>query len=77
MLEEMADAIEGKPITVKLTPDVVSLAFLERVRSASESRRFSAVHVDSFATLFRESDPLKAPLAKEIATGFRSGRTER
>jgi hypothetical protein len=51
MLEEIADAIEGKPIKVKLTPDVVSLAFLERVLQAcspQSPRRFSAFHVDSF-----------------------------
>jgi hypothetical protein len=51
MLEETANAIEDKAMKVRLTPDVVSSAFLERVmhvRSASESRRFSAVSVDSF-----------------------------
>jgi hypothetical protein len=53
MLKEIADAIEGKPIKVKLRPDVVSLASLERVPqacSAPESWRFSAVSVDSFVT---------------------------
>jgi hypothetical protein len=76
MLEEMADAIEGKPIKVKLRPDVVSLAFLQRVLqacSAPESWRFSAVSVDSFATLFRQINLLTASLAKEIATGFSTG----
>jgi hypothetical protein len=49
--EEMADAIEDKPMNVKLTPDVVSLAFLERVLQACAPQshgRFSAVDVDSF-----------------------------
>jgi hypothetical protein len=53
MLKEIANAIEGKPIKVKLRPDVVSLASLERVPqacSAPESWRFSAVSVDSFVT---------------------------
>jgi hypothetical protein len=51
MLGEMADGIEDKPMKVRLTPDVVSSAFLERVlqvRSAPESWRFSAVSVDPF-----------------------------
>jgi hypothetical protein len=51
MLGEMANGIEDKPMKVRLTPDGVSSAFLERVlqvRSAPESRRFSAVSVDPF-----------------------------
>jgi hypothetical protein len=76
MLEEMADAIEGKPIKVKLRPDVVSLAFLEQVLqacSAPESWRFSTVSIDYFVTLFREIDLLTASLAKEITTRFSTG----
>jgi len=43
MLEEVADAIEGKPIKVKLTPDVVSLAFLERVLHGVFRPRVTAI----------------------------------
>jgi len=40
---KMADAIEGKRIKVKLTPDVVSLAFLERVLQGVFRPRVTAI----------------------------------
>jgi hypothetical protein len=83
MLGEMADAIEDKPMKVRFTPDVVSSAFLERVLqvcSAPESRRFSAVSVDSFThSLFCSVKSTCSRLVwpKRSRRDFRLGRTDR
>jgi multidrug resistance protein MdtO len=77
MLEEMADAIEGKPGHVSAVKDDSS-ELLERVIQecgGPEVQRLPAVRVNSFVTLLREIDELTASLAKEIGTTFRSGRT--
>jgi hypothetical protein len=75
LLEEIADAIEGKQTSVRLTSEG-SLGLLDRVLGecrGPESERFPAGRVDSFITLLRGIDRLTASLAKEIATEFRSG----
>jgi hypothetical protein len=80
MLEEIADAIEGKPIKVKLTPDVVSLAFLERVPQACfapESTAILRIPHRLIRYLYREIDLLTASLPKRSRRDFRPGRTDR
>jgi multidrug resistance protein MdtO len=73
ILEEMADAIEGKPAEVKVTaPDTAeSLARTLEECCSPESQRLPAVRVDSFITLLREIDQLTASLAKAIEMEFR------
>jgi hypothetical protein len=72
MLEEMADAIEGKPTEVQLTAQD-SARLLERVLEeccGPDARRLPAVRVESFVTLLREIERLTTSLAKGIATEF-------
>jgi multidrug resistance protein MdtO len=73
MLEDMADAIEGKRSDVRITAQD-SAELLRRVVEECcglESQRLPVVRVDSFITLLREIDQLTASLAKEIEMEFR------
>ena len=75
ILEEMADAIEGKRSNMETAAEDFR-GLLERVLQeccGPEAQRLPALRVDSFVTLLREIDQLTASLAKEITTEFRSG----
>jgi multidrug resistance protein MdtO len=69
VLEQMADAIEGKTTDVQLTPEDSSGA-LERVLvecCGPGKQRLPANRVESFVTLLRQIDQLTTSLAKEVA----------
>jgi multidrug resistance protein MdtO len=77
ILEDMADAIEGKRIDARLTAEDAA-ELLRRVLEeccGPESQRLPAVRVDSFIILLREIDQLTALLAKEIEMEFPPVRT--
>jgi multidrug resistance protein MdtO len=70
MLDDMADAIEGKRTGVQSTPEESSKA-LERVLGeccGPDSLRLPANRVNSFVSLLQQIDQLTASLAKEIAS---------
>jgi multidrug resistance protein MdtO len=69
VLEEMAHAIEGRSIGMKVTV-TDSSQLLQRVLDAcrrEDSERLAAGRVESFVALLRGMDDLTASLAKEIA----------
>jgi multidrug resistance protein MdtO len=71
-LDDVADAIEGKPTGVKLSAQD-SLKLLERLLQecrGAESQRFPAIHVESFVRLLRGIDGLTASLGEEIVAEF-------
>lgn len=75
LLEEMANAIEGRPTHLDLTADD-SVKLLGRVLQqcgGPELERLPAGQGDSFVTLLREIDQLTASFARQIAAEFRSG----